>query len=116
MIWPLSLLLACQLAGEILSKGLALPLPGPVIGLVIFLGLLLAFPKLFDGMAKVSQFILSHLSLMYVPVGVGLVAHLDKLAQFGIGLLAAVIGSTVLALAAGVVTFHFVARAIEGKK
>ena len=40
MIVALTLLLTCQLIGEALARLLALPVPGPVIGLVLlFLGL-----------------------------------------------------------------------------
>jgi holin-like protein len=42
MIASLSLILLCQLAGEVVVRGFALPMPGPVIGLVLLLGLLLA--------------------------------------------------------------------------
>ncbi len=41
MIASLSLILLCQLAGEIFVRGLALPMPGPVIGMLILLLLLL---------------------------------------------------------------------------
>jgi len=42
MIASLSLILLCQLAGEVIVRGFALPMPGPVVGLVLLLGLLLA--------------------------------------------------------------------------
>jgi putative effector of murein hydrolase LrgA (UPF0299 family) len=42
MIASLSLILLCQLAGEALVRGLSLPMPGPVIGLIFLLLLLLA--------------------------------------------------------------------------
>eukprot|EP01035_Chromulina_nebulosa_P057901 gene57901-79330_t len=34
MIASLSLILLCQLAGEIIVRGLAVPVPGPVIGML----------------------------------------------------------------------------------
>ncbi len=42
MIASLSLILLCQLAGEVFVRGLGLPMPGPVIGLMLLLVLLLA--------------------------------------------------------------------------
>jgi putative effector of murein hydrolase LrgA (UPF0299 family) len=39
MIANLSLILLCQLAGEVIVRGVALPMPGPVVGLVLLLGL-----------------------------------------------------------------------------
>jgi len=37
MIRGFFLLLACQLVGEVLARGLALPAPGPVIGLALLM-------------------------------------------------------------------------------
>jgi putative effector of murein hydrolase LrgA (UPF0299 family) len=48
MIASLSLILLCQLIGEVFVRGLGLPMPGPVIGLLLLLLLLLAacdFPR-----------------------------------------------------------------------
>ena len=42
MIASLSLILLCQLAGEIIVRGLVLQMPGPVLGLLFLLLLLLA--------------------------------------------------------------------------
>ena len=41
MIASLSLILLCQLAGEVIVHGLGLPVPGPVLGLVFLLLLFL---------------------------------------------------------------------------
>ena len=35
MIASLSLILLCQLIGEVFVRGLGLPMPGPVIGLLV---------------------------------------------------------------------------------
>lgn len=110
MIWPMTVLLGCQLAGEISARMLGLPVPGPVLGMILMLGLLAAIPGLYPLIAQTSQTLLGNLSLLFVPAGVGVVAHLDKLAENGLGLLAALIGSTLLALTAGVLTFRAVAR------
>ena len=37
MIASLSLILLCQLTGEVIVRGLGLPMPGPVVGLIILL-------------------------------------------------------------------------------
>src|SRR5262245_58604683 len=52
MIASLGLILLCQLIGEVFVRGLGLPMPGPVIGLLVLLLLLLArdrFPLLARG-------------------------------------------------------------------
>ena len=78
MLGALTLILLCQLAGEIITRIAGLPVPGPVIGMVILFGLLLAFPrKLPHELDPVGGFLLRYLALLFVPAGVGIIANLD---------------------------------------
>ena len=79
MIASLSLILLCQLTGEVVVRGLGLPLPGPVLGLLILLLLLLARdrfaflakgPLQGDGVEGASRGLLAHLWLLFIPAGV----------------------------------------------
>jgi holin-like protein len=93
-----ALLLACQLAGEMLSRALHLPFPGPVMGI----GLVLALLALDWGsplIGAASDVLLGHLSLLFVPVGVGVITHLDQLAAHGLALVAVLLLSTWVGLA-----------------
>lgn len=112
MIWPFAILLGCQLTGEIVVRAVAIPVPGPVLGMLLLLGLLVAIPKLKDLMLLTTQTLLGNLSLLFVPAGVGVIAHLDKIVEFGAGLLVALVISTLLALTSAVLTFRLVARAM----
>jgi holin-like protein len=93
----LALLLLCQSAGEVLARGLHLPLPGPVLGLLL-LWALLALPAVRAPVAAVAEPLLAHLSLLFVPVGVGVVAHLGLVAQYGGRIVLAVVLSTVIGM------------------
>lgn len=110
MIRTLAVILAFQLAGEIASRALSLPLPGPVTGLVALVLACILRPALAEAIRPVTQGLLSHLSLFFVPAGVGIVAHWDLLREQGLGLAAALAGSTILAIAAGAWAFSLVAR------
>ena len=119
MIVSLGLLLLCQLIGEVVARGLDWPLPGPVLGMILMLSLLLAREHLgrvlpaevADGtLEKTSNGLLANLSLLFVPAGVGVVQRLDLFASHGIALLIALTISTLLALLATVATFRVVAR------
>ena len=110
MITALAILLACQLAGEITVRALGLPLPGPVLGMLLLTGLLLGFPRLVQAIRATAEGLLANLSLLFVPAGTGIVAHLDRLGPDGPALLAAIVGSTVIGLAVTVVTFTTVTR------
>ncbi|SDW46993.1 CidA/LrgA family protein [Paracoccus sanguinis] len=110
MVPALAIVLGFQLVGEVISRGLGLPLPGPVVGLV---GLVVAFrlvPGLAERLRAVITGLLGHLSLFFVPAGVGVIAHLPILREQGLALGAAIVGSTLLALAAGAWAFVLVAR------
>ncbi len=110
MIHALALILACQLAGEILARLVALPVPGPVIGMALLFVLMLASPRIAQSTLPTGEAILRHLSLLFVPAGVGVVGHLGLLASHGTGLALALVVSTVLALAAGAGAFMLVAQ------
>ncbi|GAA3860467.1 CidA/LrgA family protein [Celeribacter arenosi] len=110
MILHLGLFLGYQLAGEVIARSAGLPLPGPVIGMILLAATLIAWPKLGHRIEKTATAVLSVLSLLFVPAGVGVVQYLDQFGDIGPGLIAAIIGSTILAIAAGSLTFKFVAR------
>lgn len=115
MIHALAIILAFQLAGEATSRALALPLPGPVLGMVLLFLALVASARLKALLRPTAEGILAHLSLLFVPAGVGVVGHLDRLGADGIGLAAALIGSTLAAIVVGALAFVAVAR-LMGQK
>lgn len=124
MIASLSLILLCQLIGEVFVRGLGLPMPGPVIGLILLLLLLLMrdrFPLLArgplqgDGVESASRGLLAVLSLLFVPAGVGVVQKLHLLAEHGIALLLILAASVVLTLLATVGTFLLASRLMTRK-
>ncbi|WP_137125894.1 CidA/LrgA family protein [Roseomonas sp. HF4] len=83
MICGLAALLLCQLAGEALARALALPVPGPVIGMALLFAALLAHrrPGPPEDVARVADGLLAHLGLLFVPACRGVVLHLPLLAR-----------------------------------
>ena len=119
MIASLSLILLCQLAGEVMVRGLVLPMPGPVIGLVLLLLLLLARdrfavlrrgPLQGGGVEGASRGLIANLSLLFVPAGVGVVQKLDLVAQHGIAIAAVLAISVIVTLLVTVATFLVASR------
>ncbi|QJC57898.1 hypothetical protein HC248_03230 [Polaromonas vacuolata] len=94
----LAWLLAFQSLGELLSRGLTLPVPGPVMGMLLLL-LALRFKTVSVPVGQCAEFLLSHLSLLFVPVGVGVMTHLGLVAQYGWRILAVIVVSTLIGLA-----------------
>jgi putative effector of murein hydrolase LrgA (UPF0299 family) len=101
----LAWLLAMQSLGELLSRGLNLPFPGPVIGMLLLL-LALRLPVVRAPVAACANFLLSHLSLLFVPVGVGVMTHLGLLGQYGVRMLAVIVLSTWIGLGVTVLVLH----------
>lgn len=97
------LLLLCQSLGEALVRLLGLPLPGPVLGMGLLLALL-AWPpvqaRVRELAAAAADALLPHLSLLFVPIGVGVVVHLGVLAEQGVRIAVVIVVSTLAGLLA----------------
>lgn len=119
MIAGLFALMACQLAGEAIARGVGLPVPGPVLGLAILVLGLAAWSRFArpdpvalerSGIGRVADALLANLALLFVPAGVGVIQHLDLIGTYGLALAAALVGSTLLTLLATVGVFLAVKR------
>ena len=122
MLRAFAILLGCQLAGETITRALAVPMPGPVIGLVMLVLLLFAVERrhLVDSatvddtwLGKVSNGLLAVLGILFVPAGVGVIQNLGVLGQYGAALGATLLVSTVLTLVVTVWVFAGVSRLVE---
>lgn len=113
MIHALTLILLCQLAGEALSRLFGLPVPGPVLGMALLFALMLGSRRVAELVRPTAEGILRHLSLLFVPAGVGVVGHLRLLGDNALAIGVALVLSTVLAIAAGALAFVAVVRLTE---
>jgi holin-like protein len=94
----LAWLLTLQSLGELLARGLSLPFPGPVVGMVLLV-VALQWAVVREPVAACAEFLLSHLSLLFVPVGVGVMTHLGLVGQYGGRMLLVIVLSTWIGLA-----------------
>lgn len=77
LIMGMSVLLVCQFAGELVARGLTLPIPGPVIGMVILLVALMIHGRVPSSLRLTGEGLLRYLTLLFVPAGVGLMVHFE---------------------------------------
>jgi len=121
MIRALALLLVCQLAGEIFTRALELPVPGPVIGLALLAVGAIVHARLTGAdtsaieqteLGVTAQALLGALGLLFVPAGVGIVQQLPLIGSYALAIFVALLVSTVLTLLVTVYVFIFVKRAI----
>ena len=99
MLKALTLLLLFQRAGEVLSRLLDLPVPGPVVGMALMFLLLLARGGPDSDLRETSNTLLSHLSLLFVPAGTGVLLHIQRVAEEWLALSVALVGSTLIGIA-----------------
>jgi holin-like protein len=103
-------LLVFQCVGEALVRGAGLPVPGPVAGLAVLFAVLLALPRMPDALATAAEGLARHLSLLFVPAGVGVMAYFGRIADEWLPIAVALFASTLLAIAATALTFAWLVR------
>ncbi len=94
----LAWLLLFQSAGELISRSTPLGLPGPVVGMLLLLAAL-RFKRVSAPVSVAANMLLEHLSLLFVPVGVGVMTHLALISQYGVRMVVALVLSTWIGLA-----------------
>jgi holin-like protein len=107
VLYGLTALLVFQLIGEFLSRVLGLPLPGPVIGMALLFAGLTALGRVPEGLRSAAEGLLRYLALLFVPAGVGLMVHYQRLQADAVAIAAALVVSTALALAVTGVVFQW---------
>lgn len=114
MIGAMAVLLSLQLIGEVAVQISGLPIPGPVVGMILlFIGLGWR-ESLLDALRTTAETLLSHLSLLFIPAGVGIIQHGARLADEWLALLAAMVLSTLITVAVTALVMKWVIRLQRG--
>lgn len=93
-----TILLACQLAGEVITRMLHLPIPGPVLGMVfLFIGLVVR-GYVPEDVGGVADGLLQNLSLLFVPAGVGVMVHMKLIMANWFAIVVALLCSAVITI------------------
>ena len=98
MVQGFLILLLCQLAGEWLMVWLGIPIPGPVAGMLILLIGLMIYGKVPNFLRVPAEGLIRHLSLLFIPAGVGLMVFAQLLAQYWLLVVLSLLVSTLLTL------------------
>jgi holin-like protein len=98
MLNALTLLVSCQFAGEILARGIGLPIQGPVVGLLILLVGLMVRGRPGPSLTNTATGLLANLGLLFVPAGVGVVTQLGVLGRNWLPVAVSILVSTFLGL------------------
>lgn len=81
MIIGFLLLVALQIIGQTIISWLDVPVPGALLGLALMLLGLIIWGKISKGLTKVSNILLSHLMLMFIPSIVAIMTQAPTIAK-----------------------------------
>ncbi|MBE1878302.1 CidA/LrgA family protein [Myceligenerans pegani] len=100
------------LGGEVVSRVLALPLPGPTLGMLVLLGLLLTpwGAALTDAVLPASDSLIALLPLLLVPLAVGVLASLDDIVEHGTAIAVALVVGWVATFLTAIVAMRLLNR------
>ena len=105
MLRSLFIIFFFQLLGEAIQKFFEINIPGPVIGLILLLLVFIffiknasTFRKIKKEISETSHQIINYLSLLFVPIGVGVVMHINYLGDNLFKILAIIIIGTLSTL------------------
>jgi holin-like protein len=107
----LTWLLVFQCLGEALVRVLGLPVPGPVAGMLLLFVALRLRTQIPADIGAASSALLQHLSVLFVPAGVGVMLHFDRITEEWLAIITAIVASTVLTIAVTAI----VMRALIGR-
>lgn len=111
MLQTFAILLVFQSVGEVFSYALKLPVPGPVIGMILLFCWLVLDSRLLPVIHGTASELLRHLSLLFVPAGVGIMVHASRIGGEWLPIVIALVLSTWIAIAVTAV----VTRLLIGK-
>jgi holin-like protein len=99
MLGAITILLVYQLLGEVIALVFKLPIPGPVIGFAALFLTLVVRGAVSDSLRETANGLLGHLSLLFVPAGVGVMVHLGRLRDQWLPIVVALVLSTAITIA-----------------
>ncbi len=118
-LFGITALLIFQLLGEVSVRLLDLPVPGPVAGLLYLLLLLLIMGKFNrpapESLEQSSLTLLNHLSLLFVPAGVGVMVHFQRLEEEWLPITVALFLGVLITMATTALSMKFLMRFFDNK-
>lgn len=99
MLGYLTLIFSCQLIGEVIVGTLALPVPGPVVGMVLLFIYLIIRGFVPTDLGEVAGGLQKYMSLLFVPAGAGVMMHFGLIGETALPIAAALVVSTLVTIA-----------------
>ena len=112
MLLALTTIISFQLLGTFIQQFFGSPIPGAVIGMILFFIFLCltggqnSTSKKTDELIKTGAQLLKHLPLLFIPAGVGIVVYTSELREHGVAILASLTIGSVIAFVITLLIFH----------
>jgi holin-like protein len=116
MIKGLSIIILLQLFGELVVGELGWPVPGAILGLIFLLIALFILGRVPEACQTTSDGLLSNLSILFIPAGVGIIAIWSDFANGGVAIMVAIIASNFFAIGAAAITMDYLSRKSRRKR
>jgi putative effector of murein hydrolase LrgA (UPF0299 family) len=116
MLVTFAILLLFQCLGEGLAFALHLSVPGPVIGMLLLFVALTISTRLMETIEVTVGALLNHLSLLFVPAGVGIMAAGASVSGYWGAIGLSLAGSTLLTLAVTALVMRSLLSRCEDKQ
>jgi holin-like protein len=116
MLASFTVIVLFEVTGDLLQAWLQLPIPGPVIGMGMLLAALIGRGRLPDGLECAANGLLRYLPMMFVPAGVGAMAHFDLIRAEWRAIAVALAVSSVLAVIVTALAMRGVERVLRSAR
>jgi holin-like protein len=110
MLNAFTLILCCQLAGELMVTAAGLPIPGPVCGMALMFAGLIVRGGVPEDLGKAADVLLGNLSLLFIPAGVGVMLHLQLMSDEALPITLALVLSTLITIAVTALMMQWLGR------
>jgi holin-like protein len=110
VVHAFAVLLVFQLIGEVFVQALALPMPGPLVGMLLLFAALVLRGELPSAMAATAQALLSNLMLLFIPAVTGVMMYFDRIGREWLPFLAACLLGAAITMAVTAFTLRWMLR------
>lgn len=112
----IAVLLCYQLLGSVVVLLLGLKIPGPVLGMFLLFITLLLLHKLPEWLDQTASYLLKHLSLLFIPAGVGVVVHLQRIGSEWFAIVTTLFVSTLVGMAVTAWVMQWTMRLMQSRR
>ncbi|WP_148864048.1 CidA/LrgA family protein [Marinobacter fonticola] len=106
----ITILLVYQLVGEVTVRLFGLTIPGPVLGMILLFVTLIIRGHVGQSLDASTSALLGHLSLLFVPAGVGMMVYFSRIMNEWLPIAMALVLSTVLTMVVTALTMLGIQR------